>query len=324
MSTIKVGNLSKTFIYHKKAEGLRGSFNALFKREKLEKRAVRDISFEIGAGEFVGFLGPNGAGKTTTLKMLSGVLAPTSGSMSVLGYNPTKRQDEFKKKISIVMGQRSQLWFTLPAIESLNLLQKIYEVPECIYRKRLKELSGLMNVEDLLHVQLRKLSLGQRMKLELIGALLHNPKVLFLDEPTIGLDIIAKKNIWQFLSKYNKKNKATIILTSHYMEDIKNLCKRLIVINEGKIILDDSLDGVIKRYSKNKILNVSFYDKIEKEELSRFGKIIKSSFYSAEIALPESNIREKISLLVSKFPVKNLNIQDVALDEIITDIFKKG
>lgn len=326
MNAIEVKNLSKTFVYHKKQEGLLGSLKALFKRELLVKEAVKNISFTIEQGEFVGFIGPNGAGKTTTLKMLSGILTPTSGEARVLGYSSEKRQDEFKKKMSIVLGQKSQLWLTLPAIETFNLIQKMYEIPDSVYHKRLKELSDLMEVGDLLHVQARKLSLGQRMKCELIASLLHDPKILFLDEPTIGLDIISQKKIRDFLLKYNKEKKITIILTSHYMEDIKSLCQRIIVINEGKLILDDALEKVISKYSINKVVKVIFEERVLKKDLLEIGKIISYSSFETELSIPVEDFKEKIGQLIATFPVNDLTIADVTLEEIITDIFngRKG
>lgn len=321
MNAIKVKNLSKSFIYYQKGEGLAGSIRALFKRDELIKDAVKNITFNIEQGEFVGFVGPNGAGKTTTLKMLSGILTPTAGEISVLGFNPQKREDDFKKKISIVMGQKSQLWLTLPPIETFNLAQKMYEIPENIYRTRLKELANLLDVGDLLRVHTRKLSLGQRMKCELIASLLHDPSVLFLDEPTIGLDIISQKKIREFLFQYNQEKKATIILTSHYMEDIKNLCRRLIVINDGLLLLDEPLEKVINKYSVNKIIKLSFGSQVFKKDLSMVGKVLSFSSYEVQLSVPAETIKEKINLLISKYPVSDLNIEDVTLEEIVTDIF---
>ncbi|MBL7058737.1 ATP-binding cassette domain-containing protein [Patescibacteria group bacterium] len=322
MPIITIKNLSKSFIYHKKAEGLRGSIKALFKREKLTKDAVKNISFSINKGEFVGFLGPNGAGKTTTLKMLSGILYPTHGSIIVGGHNPAKRESEFKKKISIVMGQKAQLWPSLPAIETFTLIQKMYELDENNYRNRLNELANLMDVEDILNVQVRKLSLGQRMKCELIASLLHNPKILFLDEPTIGLDIVSQKKIREFLKEYNQKFKTTIILTSHYMDDVQDLCKRLIIINDGQIGYDGSIKDIIEEYSKDKNIHVIFRNKILKRDLSKIGKVYNYEPYEAKISIPMEEANKKISLLINKFPVKDINIKDVTLEEIVEDIFK--
>jgi len=209
-------------------------------------------------------------------------------------------------------------------METFNLIQKMYEIPEKVYRKRLKNLAELMEIEDLLQVQVRKLSMGQIMKCELTASLLHNPKVLFLDEPTIGLDIVAQKNIREFLKKYNKKNETTIILTSHYMDDVQDLCKRLIIINEGEIGYDDSIDKIIAEYSKNKTVEVEFGDKVQKKDLARIGKVLKHTLYRANISIPHEKSREKIGRLVTKFPVKDINIKDVTLEEIIGDIFRKG
>lgn len=321
MNAITVKNVSKTFIYHKKAEGLRGSMKALFHREKLKKEAVKNISFSLKKGEFVGFVGPNGAGKTTTLKMLSGILYPTLGEISVAGFDPRKRQNGFKKRISIVMGQKSQLWPILPAVETFRLLQKIYEVPEKDYQKRLKDLTDLFDVGEILNTQVRKLSLGQRMKCEIIASLLHNPDVLFLDEPTIGLDIIAQKKIREFLKEYNQKAKTTIILTSHNMDDVQNLCERLIVINEGMIGYDGSLACIIEEYSKDKMIKVQFEQKVAKKDLQILGNVTSWDGYGAELNIPKEMSQAAIGRLITKFPVKDINISSITLEEIITDIF---
>jgi ABC-2 type transport system ATP-binding protein len=322
MSIITVKNLSKKFIYHKKSEGLTGSLKALFWREKLEKDAVKDISFKIDKGEFVGFIGPNGAGKTTTLKILSGILYPTSGHVSVLGYTPADRKNEFKQKFSLVMGQKPQLWPTLPAIETFRLIQKIYEVPEKNYQKRLDYLAELMEVEDILNVQVRKLSLGQRMKCELIGALLYEPKILFLDEPTIGLDIISQKKIREFLREYNQASQTTIILTSHYMADVQDMCERLIVINEGQLGYDGSVKDIIARYSSDKTIKLVFSKKVAKKDLEKIGTIINYSGYEAELSVPLDQVNKKISRLVSKLPVEDISINSASLEEVIADLFK--
>jgi ABC-2 type transport system ATP-binding protein len=235
---IKVDNLYKIYSYKKKEAGLKGSLKNFVSNKRQEKIAVDKISFQIDDGEIVGFLGPNGAGKTTTLKMLSGIMFPTDGQAEVLGYVPWEGKNEFKRNISIVLGQKNQLWWDLPANESLYLNKCIYDISDKDYNKTLDELSELLEVKELLDVQVRNLSLGERMKMELLAALLHKPKVIFLDEPTIGLDMIAQKNIRDFLKYYNKQEKITIMLTSHYLEDIEALCQRTIVINNGSLVYD--------------------------------------------------------------------------------------
>ena len=260
MGVIHTGNLTKTYTRFEKEEGLRGSIKSLFKRERLVKTAVNKLDLEIDEGEFVGLIGPNGAGKTTLMKMLTGIISPTSGSISVLGYIPNELKDAFKKQFAIVMGQKSQLFQDLSAADTFLLLKEIYDIPEDEYRKNLKYFTDLFSVADYLKVQVRTLSLGERMKMELIAALLHNPSILFLDEPTIGLDAVAQKQIRGFLREVNRDKGTTILLTSHYMEDIKSLCRRCIVINSGSKIYDGNLETLFNRYQTHKIITVTFED----------------------------------------------------------------
>jgi ABC-2 type transport system ATP-binding protein len=323
-TVIKVHHLSKHFTYHEKEEGLKGTFKALFKRQKLLRKAVDNLSFEIKRGEFVGFIGPNGSGKTTTLKMLSGILAPTSGTVKVAGFTPLDRKDSFKKKIAIVMGQKTQLWPTLPPIESLNLNKEIYELDDATYRKKMKEMLDLLDLNKVIHVQARKLSLGERMKCELVAALLHNPEILFLDEPTIGLDVVSQETIREFLKKYNKKYQTTIILTSHYMADVADLCERLIIINNGKIGYDDSLTKIINQYSQTKYLSLTFKNKVSNTQLQTFGKILKNTPYQADLEIDTATATSTITQILQKLPIKNININDITLEEIVRDIFKNN
>lgn len=323
MNAIKVSKLSKTFRYHKKAEGVWGSVKAMFHREWLTKEAVKDASFEIAKGEFVGFLGPNGAGKTTTLKMLSGVLYPTSGTARVLGFDPSKRQNEFKMKIAMVAGQKSQLWITLPAIETFNLLQKIYRIPEKIYRKRLHEMAEMFDVGNVLNVQVRKLSLGQRMKCELIASLLHKPEVLFLDEPTIGLDVVSQKKVREFLKAVNERDETTIVLTSHNMDDVQDLCQRLIVVNDGRIGYDGQLDKLLHDYGTEKTVALQFDARVSKKELEGFGSVVSKDPYEATIVMPSEDSPARIAAIMKKFSVKDINISGVTLEEVVTDLFGK-
>src|SRR3954469_2303546 len=239
---IEVSHLTRVFRTYKKRPGFWGGVSGLFKRDFEETKAANDVSFTIAEGEFVGFLGPNGAGKTTTLKMLSGLIYPTSGSARVAGFDPTQRENAYRRIFALVLGQKNQLWWDLPAIESFNLFRAIYAIPEAEFKATLDELITLLDIGRKLNVMVRELSLGERMKMELIAALLHRPRVLFLDEPTIGLDVVSQKAVRLFLRDYNRRYRVTILLTSHYMADIKELCERVIVIHKGNKIYDGALD----------------------------------------------------------------------------------
>src|SRR3989339_1698254 len=323
MLIIKVSNLSKTYEYYKKQLGVWASVKGLFRREKLLTEAVKQVNFNIEEGELVGFLGPNGAGKTTTLKMLSGILYPTSGEASVLGYTPWKRQPIFQKQFALVMGQKNQLWWDLPAMESFILNKEIYEVSDEDFKKNLDELVELLDIKDVLDVQVRKLSLGQRMKCELVAALLHKPKVLFLDEPTIGLDVVAQKNIRDFLKKYNQERKTTIVLTSHYMEDIKELCQRVVIINLGEIIYDGKLDDLIRKYAPYKLLKVTFNGEgIERLQAQTFGDIEAFTPHACTIRTDRQRTKETaIALLSSDLPIDDIIIDEVGADDVVRMIF---
>lgn len=326
MAIIEVKNLNKTYEYYKKQPGLWASVKGLFKREKLFTEAVKNVNFNIEEGELVGFLGPNGAGKTTTLKMLSGILYPASGEARVLGYIPHKRQAEYQKQFALVMGQKNQLWWDLPAMESFILNKEIYEVPDEDFKENLEELTALLDINDILDVQVRKLSLGQRMKCELVTALLHKPKVLFLDEPTIGLDVVAQKNIRDFIKKYNKEKKTTILLTSHYMEDIKELCKRVIIIDRGAIIYDGQLDDLIKKYAPYKTLNIIFSGEGVKEaDVKKYGFIHKFNPYLVSFEVAREEVKNvAAAILSSDLPVDDILIEEAEADEVVRKIFKNN
>lgn len=323
MSEIEVKNLSKRYEYYRKQAGLLGSFRSLFHREKLFAEAVQDISFSIKPGELIGFLGPNGAGKTTTLKMLSGILHPTSGEVKVLGYVPSNRESAYQKQFSLVMGQKNQLMPDLPALETFLVNQAIYEIPNNEFKDNLDELVALFGIESILDIQVRKLSLGQRMKCELVAALLHKPRILFLDEPTIGLDVVAQKNIRDFIKKYNQEKKTTIILTSHYMEDIKELCQRVIIINFGKIIYDGQLDDLIKKYATHKLLKVSFNGQgVKRKEIEKFAEIARFNPYICIFKTPRAEAKNTaIGLLSSNLPVDDIIIDEVDIDDVVRQIF---
>lgn len=326
MPIIEVKNLSKTYDYYKKQPGLWASVRGLFKREKLFTRAVKEISFNIGEGELVGFLGPNGAGKTTTLKMLSGILYPTSGEARVMGYQPWKRQKEYQKNFALVMGQKNQLWWDLPAMESFILNKEIYEVSDADFKANLDELVELLDIKDILDIQVRKLSLGQRMKCELVAALLHKPRVLYLDEPTIGLDVVAQKNIRDFIKKYNRSHKTTIMLTSHYMEDIKELCDRVIIIDRGIIIYDGDLNSLIIQYAPYKDLKLTFDGEgVTRDQLKKFGQVGNFSPLSATIKVSREEVKDVArKILASKLPVDDIIIDEVDIDDVIRQIFGKS
>ena len=323
MADIEVKNLSKTFEYYRKQSGFSGSLKSLFYREKQYAEAVKDVHFSVNSGELVGFLGPNGAGKTTTLKMLAGILHPTSGEANVLGYVPFKKEKAFLKQFALVMGQKNQLIQDLPAIETFVVHKEIYEIPDGEFKKSLEELVNLFGITDLLNIQVRKLSLGQRMKCELVAALLHKPKVLFLDEPTIGLDVVAQKNIRDFLKKYNQERKTTIVLTSHYMEDIKELCQRVVIINLGEIIYDGKLDDLIRKYAPYKLLKVTFNGEgIERLQAQTFGDIEAFTPHACTIRTDRQRTKETaIALLSSDLPIDDIIIDEVGADDVVRMIF---
>ncbi len=323
---IQVNNLTKQYDYYKKEAGMLASVKSLFKREKLYVDAVKNIDFTIEEGELVGFLGPNGAGKTTTLKMLSGILYPTSGEARVLGHIPWKREAAYQKQFALVMGQKNQLWWDLPAMESFVLNKEIYEVSDKDFKKSLDELMSVLDIADFVNIPVRKLSLGQRMKCELIAALLHKPKVLFLDEPTIGLDVVAQQNIRDFLKLYNKENKTTIILTSHYMEDIEKLCKRVVIIDHGKIMYDGGLDDLIRKHISYKLLTITFNeDGVLKKDVQEFGKVVEYNKYRVKFEVEREKAKDTAArILTSKLPVDDILIDEVPVEEVIREVFGKS
>ncbi len=324
MSIIKVENLTKVFELNKKKEGFWNSVKGLFKSEKTLVKAVDKVSFEIEKGELVGFLGPNGAGKTTTLKMLAGILYPTSGSAKILGYYPWDHQNEFKSQIAMVMGQKSQLWWDLPAMETYLLNQDIYEIPEKTFRKNLNYLADILDVGEFLEVPVRKLSLGQRMKCELIAALLHDPKVIFLDEPTIGLDVTSQKAVRSFIKDYNQKKKATIILTSHYMEDIKELCKRVIIINQGQKIYDDTYAGLVKKYAQEKQIEIFFEKPVYKRDFVGLGKLLEFSNQKVLLSVSRDKVSDVLGKLVKKFAIDDIDVKEKQAADIIAEMFAEN
>jgi ABC-2 type transport system ATP-binding protein len=321
---IIVDGLVKNFEITEKEPGLTGAFKSLFSPKKKEIHALRGISFTIQPGELVGFIGPNGAGKTTTLKTLSGLLYPTSGFVEVLEYDPWERKPEFLKQISLVMGQKNQLWWDLPAIETFELNRAIYEIPTRTYQENLKELVELLEIEKLLETPVRKLSLGQRMRMELTAALLHKPKVLFLDEPTIGLDLIAQQKMRDFIYDYNRRYGATILLTSHNMDDLTDLARRVIVINQGAILFDGALEDLVTKYAKEKIIKATLSKEDGIADIEKIGKVKKLVFPQVILSVPRAATAVAASELLQNFPVADLTIEEIPIEDVIRKAFKSG
>lgn len=319
--TIKVEHVSKVYSVQEKRSGFAGSLRDLISPVYKDKRAVNDISFLIEPGELVGFIGPNGAGKTTTLKMLSGLLYPTTGTVRVLGHDPWKREYDFLTQISLIMGQKNQLWWDLPAIESFNLARDIYGLRANEYKKTLDNLVDLLGIADVLNVQVRKLSLGQRMKAELVAALLHNPKVLFLDEPTIGLDVVVQAQLRSFMKAYNQSHEGSIILTSHYMEDVKELCKRVIIIDEGQIHYDGLLADVITKFSRHKLIEVMLAEEVSSTRLRALPGLEKTEQGMAVYRVERTKTAERAGELLKYLPVADINIKEIPIEEVIRQVF---
>jgi ABC-2 type transport system ATP-binding protein len=323
METIKVENLTKIFQIYQKEPGLIGTFKSLIHRRYEQIRAIDNISFKIEEGELVGFIGPNGAGKTTTLKCLSGLLYPTSGNISVLNFTPWQRKSEFLRQIAFVMGQKNQLWWDLPAMDTFLLNKEIYEINDRQFKTILDELSDLLEAKDILKIPVKKLSLGQRMKCELIAALLHKPAVLFLDEPTIGLDVVMQKKLREFIRGYNKKFGATVILTSHYMADVEALAKRIIVINHGKLLFDGKLKDLVKKYAPDKFIRLVLKEYVPKENIEKIGKIKSYNFPQLVLIVPTKDLSNSTATVLRQFPVADLNIEDAQIEDVIRKVFTK-
>lgn len=324
MKTVSVRRLKKYYQVYQKEPGVFASFVSLFSRKYKDVKAVDGLSFSIDEGELVGFIGPNGAGKTTALKCLSGLLYPTSGEISVLGFTPWEKKEEFLKQIALVMGQKNQLLWDLPPMETFILNKEIYEVPKREFKKTLTGLTKLLDVEEIIKVQTRKLSLGQRMKCELIASLLHRPKVLFLDEPTIGLDVVMQKGVRDFIKEYNRRYRSTILLTSHYMGDVAELCQRVIIIDKGKIIFDGALSEIVKRFAPEKILSVTFAKEFDLKKLDKIGRIEEISFPKATIAVKRGTVSVAAAELLQSFPVADLNIEEISIENIIRQVFSRS
>jgi len=322
---IEVQGLTKTYRTYKKAPGFAGAIKGLWKRDYETATAAKDITFQVNEGELVGFLGPNGAGKTTTLKMLAGLLYPTSGAAKVLGYVPWERKDGYRRQFALLLGQKNQLWWDLPARESLELNSKIYGIPPADFQRSVAEMTEMLDVKDKLGVMVRELSLGERMKMELIAALLHQPKVLFLDEPTIGLDVVSQKTVRNFLREHNARRKTTILLTSHYMNDIEELCQRVIIIDAGSIFFDGQLSQIIDRFADSKLITIQTEPGHtgDRTILEQCGSVLEQTPTQIKLKVKRDRVIPVCKQLLDVLPVTDIDIQEVPIEEIIRQLFSR-
>jgi ABC-2 type transport system ATP-binding protein len=323
MPIIEAKGLTKIYRVFQKEPGLGGSLRALVRRRYKEVHAVSDVSFIIEPGEMVAFLGPNGAGKTTTLKMLSGLIYPTRGTARVLGFTPWERPDAFRRRFSLIMGQKNQLWWDLPAGDSFQLHREIYSLPAESFNRALGELTDLFGVRELTRQPVRELSLGERMKMELIAALLHEPQLLLLDEPTIGLDVVAQVAIQRCLKEYNATRGVTMLLTSHYMRDVEALCSRVLVITHGRVIFDGPLAGIIDRFGRHKLVRLHFPGEEAPTDLARFGEVTTDGPV-ADLKVERSRVSEALATILDQYTVLDMSVQDPPLDQVIARVFEEG
>jgi ABC-2 type transport system ATP-binding protein len=325
MPAIEVSDLTKTFRTYKKQPGFRGAIRGLFRRQYEQTVAVKEVTFRVEPGEFVGFLGPNGAGKTTTLKMLAGLLYPTSGNARVLGFTPWERKDGYRRQFALLLGQKNQLWWDLPANESLELNAQIYGIPRDVMQQRVRHMSERLGVQHKLSVSVRELSLGERTKMELIASLLHEPRVLFLDEPTIGLDVVSQKTVREFLREHNTKKQTTILLTSHYMADIQELCERVIIIDHGTIFFDGRLSEILDRFADSKLVTIQCEGAADcsPAQLGRYGEILEQTPGSIQLKVKRERVIPVCKALLDELHVTDIDIQEVPIEEVIRQIFSR-
>jgi ABC-2 type transport system ATP-binding protein len=321
MIALDVRHLQKTYRVYRKREGVLASIQGLFRREYHAVHAVAGVSFQIDQGEMVAFLGPNGAGKTTTLKLLSGLIYPTGGEATVLGFVPWKREIAYRRRFALVMGQKNQLWWDLPAQESFSLHKEIYRIDPADFDRRLDELTTLLEVKKLVGQPVRELSLGERMRMELIAALLHRPDLLLLDEPTIGLDVVSQRKVQDFLKFYQAEQKLTVLLTSHYMKDVQALCQRAIIINEGEIKHDGPLAQIVDKFSTYKVIELLFAGETRPPDLERFGEVFEDNFPRAKIKVPRNQVPEILSTLLARYALEDVGVHDRPLEEAIAEMF---
>ncbi len=320
---IRVRGLRKHYQVHQRAPGVAAAFRSLLRRRHKTVAAVDGIDFEIAAGERVGFLGPNGAGKTTTLKVLSGLLHPTSGDVSVDGFEPRKRDDAFLKSIMLVLGQKQQLLWDLPPADTFELNRAVYDVPRAQYEATLRELDELLELGDLVKKPARTLSLGERMKCELAAALIHRPKVMFLDEPTIGLDVSMQAGVRDFIARYNERYGATILLTSHYMEDVQRLCPRIIVIDKGKLVYDGALEQLVTKIRPDKRVVFRFSRPVDRADLERFGQVVRHDAGESAIDVHKDAVNRVVTEALTQLPVTDLTVENPPLEEVMSELFAR-
>lgn len=323
MPLLTATNLSKTYRVYQKKPGLAGALRGLFHREHKEVKAVTGVTFSVEPGEMVAFLGPNGAGKTTTLKMLAGLIYPSTGSAQVMDFTPWDRVDAFRRQFSLVMGQKNQLWWDLPAADSFQLHREIYSLPKAECDQTIGELTELFDVKELTKQPVRELSLGERMKMELIAALLHKPRLLLLDEPTIGLDVIAQVKIQECLKEYNRLRGVTMLLTSHYMRDVEALCKRVMVINHGMLVYDGDLAGIVEKFGQEKLLRLQFRDSVP-TTLADFGTVVSTTGPTVEMRVNRTRVAQILSDMLEQFAVVDVSVQDPPLEQMIAQVFAQG
>ena len=323
-SVIQIDQLSKVYTVNEREAGLVAAMRSLVKRKTRDVHAVDAISFSVSEGEIVGFLGPNGAGKTTTLKMLSGLLHPTGGSASVLGYRPWERNRDYLRRMTLVMGQRNQLLWDIPVIDTFELHRAVYRIPEAQYRPTVEELTELLELETLLQKPTRNLSLGERMKCEIAAALLHRPSVLFLDEPTIGLDVTMQRRIRRFITEYNQHTGATVLLTSHYMADVEALCKRVIVIHHGKLLYDGELTGLADRFAPFKTVEVKLQNGVNNRPLAQYGELMAHSEGRITLRIPKDDTASVTGRLLAELDVADLTVQDPPIEDVIEQVFSQS
>ncbi|MEO0840906.1 MAG: ATP-binding cassette domain-containing protein [Cyanobacteria bacterium J06643_5] len=324
MSIIIAQDLSKVYPVAIKEPGIKGTVSHFFRRKYREIKAVNNVSFEIAPGEVVGFLGANGAGKTTTLKMLTGLIHPSSGNVRVANNIPFQRKEPFLQQITLVMGQKQQLLWDLPALDSLRINAAVYSIPDKEFHHRVGELTEMLSLEGKLTQPVRKMSLGERMKAELLAALLHRPQVLFLDEPTLGLDVNAQVNVRDFLREYNQRYQATVLLTSHYMADITALCKRVLLIHQGQLMYDGSLDGLLERFAPYRVINVELAEVVDLVRLETFGEVQAHDGRMVGFMIPQEKLTSTVSRILAELEVVDLTVTEPPVEEVIGKVFQSG